>query len=166
VHWNGTRLPRMAVIPRLTVGQRALLLVYCTDHAITACSSCGRKIMLADLFPELWTDLRDACRCPQCRHNIAEPLHAHLTECSVLATRVSTRTRQTIVEERQAAVVRQDESEVRREVTLLRSQSTSAGLARCPVCHRGLSAASDIAVREGRVMHLACGSDQAAPAAS
>lgn len=155
----------MAVIPRLTVGQRALLLVYCTDHAIAACPGCGRKIMLADLFAELWTDPPDACRCP-CGHNFAELLHAHLTECPLIAARLSTRTRQTIVEERQAAVEREHESAVRREVTLLRSQPTSAGLARCRVCDRGLSAASDIAVRGGRVMHLACSRDRATPAAS
>jgi DNA-directed RNA polymerase subunit RPC12/RpoP len=161
------RLTHMAVTSRrLTVGQRALLLVYCTDHAITACPGCGCKIMVADLFSELWTDRSDPYRCPRCGHNVAESLHAHLTACSFLATRISTRTRQTIVEERQAAVVRKDESEGRREVTLLRSQSPSAGLARCPVCHRGLSAASDIVIREGRVVHLACGKDHSAPAAS
>ena len=121
--------------------------------------------MLADLFAELWTDPPDACRCP-CGHNFAELLHAHLTACSYLATRVSTRTRQTIVEERQAAVVGEHQSAVRREATLLRSQATSAGLARCPVCHRGLSAASDIVVRDGRVMHLACGKDLTERAAS
>ena len=38
---------------RLTLGERALLLVCCTDHPI-ATGRCGREIRLAHIYAELW----------------------------------------------------------------------------------------------------------------
>ena len=150
----------------LTAGQRALLLTCCTDHAITACAGCGRKIMLSDLFAHLW-HRPEACRCPRCGHNMGESLRAHVSACPFIAGAVATRTRQTIVRERQADVVREHASEVRRRDTHLQpGLRTGPGLARCPVCHRGLSAASDIVIRDGQAMHLGCSQDQTTSAAS
>jgi hypothetical protein len=155
------------MIPRrLTAGQRALLVTCCTDHAIFACAGCGRKVMLADLFAQLWADRPDFYPCPSCGSSVAGALHAHFTGCPFIAGMVSTRTRRAIVEERQPTPVREVESERGRDVTAKRRRRVWGGLPRCSICRRRLSASSNIVILNGQAIHLACRPNQATPAAS
>ena len=143
---------------RLTVGQRALLLVYCTDHAIAACKGCGQAITLADLFAHLWTVHPSTYECPHCGSNVADSIHQHLSSCPFIGEAASNRTRQIVAEVHETLVVPDADGEARRE---LAARSTESGLIRCAICRRGLSAASDIIIREGHLMHPACAETQA-----
>jgi hypothetical protein len=144
---------------RLTVGQRALLLVYCTDHALASCGGCGREIVLADLFADLWTDHPKAYDCPRCGTSVAEAIQAHLGACPFIAEVASSRTRQIVNGVREAfSWLGSDDGESR--PATVPPPSRTSGLVRCAVCRRGVFAASDIAIRDGQVVHLACDSQQ------
>ena len=138
---------------RLTVGQRALLLVYCTDHAIAACKDCGQAITLADLFARLWTVPSSSYDCPRCSADVGDSIHKHLSACPFIGE--ASRTQQV---RREMFVAPDEAGPARRE---LAPQSTESGLVRCAICRRGLSAASDMVIREGHLIHPACAENQA-----
>jgi hypothetical protein len=162
---DSLRLGGVMAARRLTVGQRALLLVYCTDHAIASCGGCGREIALADLFADLWTDHPKAYDCPRCATNVAEAIQAHLGACPFIAEVSSSRTRQIVDGVKEAfSWLGSDDGETRPSV--VPPLSRSSGLVRCAVCRRGVFAASDIAIRDGQVVHLACDAQRGEPAAS
>jgi hypothetical protein len=150
---------------RLTVGQRALLLVYCTDHAIASCSGCDREITLADLFADLWTDHPNAYDCPRCGTNVADSIQGHLGACPFIAEVSSSRTSQ-IVDGVKEAFTWLGSHDGDTRPTAAPPLSRSPGLVRCAVCRRGVFAASDIAIRDGQVVHLACDARRGEPAAS
>ena len=86
----------------LTLGQRALLVQYCTDHPVASCATCRRALTLSELFEELWSLPRIRYDCPSCGADVADSLYAHISECRLIAQGGSTRTRQTIAGARRA----------------------------------------------------------------
>jgi len=74
----------------LTPEERALVFVYCSQHAVARCPSCDRSFR----FSELAADLMGGGRtniCPQCRRDLTEDVRAHLFSCAMLPSEVRRR---------------------------------------------------------------------------
>lgn len=82
----------------LTGEERALVFVYCSDHAVAHCQSCNESFR----FMELGADMMGSGRtnlCRGCRRDLTEQVRAHLFRCVTLPAEI----RQKALEVREAA---------------------------------------------------------------
>src|SRR5262245_2877799 len=120
-HVNCTR-PRT-----LTMDERTLLFVYCTDHVVAQCLSCGLSFRLAELAADPLGGGR-AYQCARCRKGLTENVRTHLYGCTMLPSEVRLRAQavrkaaQHLVKESQQVRDRSDVLIREAEAALFRSQ--------------------------------------------
>ena len=83
----------------LTPEERALLFVYCFDHAVAQCLACGLGFRMTELASDLGGGRTNLC--PRCRTDLTESVRGHLYRCAQLPSE----TRQRAQEVRDAAQV-------------------------------------------------------------
>jgi hypothetical protein len=74
----------------LTADERQLVFLYCADHVVAQCLSCG----LSFRYTELAADPLDGRRtnlCPRCRKDLTENVRSHLYGCAMLPSEVRLR---------------------------------------------------------------------------
>jgi len=71
----------------LTMDERTLLFVYCTDHVVAQCLSCGLSFGLAELAVDPLGGGR-AYQCPRCRKGLTENVRTHLYGCAMLPSEI------------------------------------------------------------------------------
>src|SRR5262249_3459495 len=77
----------------LTAEERALIFVYCSDHAVARCPACADSFR----FTELGVDVLGGNRtnlCPRCRTDLTENVRAHLFGCVLLPSDLRQRTQE------------------------------------------------------------------------
>ena len=75
----------------LTLDERILLFVYCTDHVVAQCLRCSLTFRLAELAAvPLWVESR-AYQCPRCRKALTENVRTHLYGCAKLPSEIRLR---------------------------------------------------------------------------
>ena len=70
----------------LTPEERALLFLYCSDHAVAKCLWCVVGFRMTELATDPLGGRTN--RCPQCRKNLTESIRAHLYGCIVLPSEI------------------------------------------------------------------------------
>ena len=75
----------------LTLQERALLFVYCLDHAVAYCLGCDTRFRMAELAVDPVGVLTNLC--PRCRRNLTESIRAHLYGCAMAPAEVRLRAR-------------------------------------------------------------------------
>jgi hypothetical protein len=74
----------------LTPEERALVFLYCSDHAVARCPACD----ISYRYTELAADILGGNRtnmCPRCRRDLTEAVRAHLFRCAMLPSAVRLR---------------------------------------------------------------------------
>jgi hypothetical protein len=79
----------VAVSGRLTSGQRAQLVLHCSDHFVGCCGTCQLDLSLADVFAQLGGNRPHVC--PRCGDNVASALAAHISTCQFIDAGLSAR---------------------------------------------------------------------------
>src|SRR5262245_50037066 len=74
----------------LTLDERTLLFVYCTEHVVAQCLPCGLSFCLAELAADPLGGSR-AYQCPRCRKGLTENVRTHLYGCAMLPVEVRLR---------------------------------------------------------------------------
>jgi hypothetical protein len=64
----------------LTLGQRAALLLHCTDHPVAVCPQCSAAVSIADIATDAFMSHPDYC--PRCATDLTTSLRKHLDECT------------------------------------------------------------------------------------
>jgi hypothetical protein len=77
----------MAGSGRLTSGQQAQLILFCSDHPVGFCETCQCDLALADLFASFLSHCPH--RCPRCGSDVASSLHGHISMCRFIAQGVA-----------------------------------------------------------------------------
>jgi hypothetical protein len=72
----------------LTMDERTLLFVYCTDHVVAQCLPCGLSFRLAELAADPLGDGGRVYQCPRCRKALTENVRAHLYGCAKLPSEI------------------------------------------------------------------------------
>ena len=67
---------------RLTPEERALLLLYCSNHAVAKCVACGVSFRLMELATDVLGGHSNLC--PRSRRDLTEAARAHLFSCELL----------------------------------------------------------------------------------
>ena len=70
----------------LTPEERALLFVYCSDHAVAKCVPCGLEFPMMKLAADPLGPRTNLC--PRCRTDLTEGVRAHLFTCPTLPDEV------------------------------------------------------------------------------
>jgi len=71
----------------LTPEERALVFLYCSEHAVARCAVCD----ISYHYNQLAADILDGRRtnmCPRCRQDLTEVVRAHLFRCAMLPSEV------------------------------------------------------------------------------
>jgi hypothetical protein len=68
----------------LTAEERALIFLYCHDHAVARCLSCNVSLWFTELAADPLGGHTNLC--PRCRHDLTEGVRAHLYRCTTLPT--------------------------------------------------------------------------------
>ena len=71
----------------LTMDERTLLFVYCTDHVVAQCLACGLSFRVAELAADPLGGNR-AYQCPRCRKALTEYVRTHVYGCARLPAEV------------------------------------------------------------------------------
>ena len=74
---------------RLTPEERHLLILYCSDHIVAQCLSCGLSFRLMELASELLGSRTSLCR--TCHKDLTVNVRAHLYGCAMLPSEVRRR---------------------------------------------------------------------------
>jgi hypothetical protein len=69
----------------LTLGQRAALILYCTDHPVTVCPQCSEAVRIASIATDAFMSRPDYC--PRCTADLTTSLRKHLDECTRIRMR-------------------------------------------------------------------------------
>ena len=67
---------------QLTLGERALLLIGCTDHSIAECRNCGCAVSLAHVY--VYLSESPYCFCPRCGNDLTADVRAHARMCPII----------------------------------------------------------------------------------
>jgi hypothetical protein len=94
----------------LTPDERHLLFVYCSDHVVAQCLSCGLSFRMTELAADPLGGGRTNL-CPRCRKDLTENVRAHLYGCAKLSAEV--RLRAHALREAAQRLVRQTQEVVR-----------------------------------------------------
>jgi hypothetical protein len=73
----------------LTAEERHLLFVYCSDHAVAQCLSCGLRFRMMELAADPLDSRTNLC--PRCRKDLTENVRTHLYRCAMLPSEVRLR---------------------------------------------------------------------------
>jgi hypothetical protein len=73
----------------LTGDERHLLFVYCSDHVVAQCLSCGLSFRMMELAADPLGSRTNMC--PRCRKDLTENVRAHLYGCTMLPSEVQRR---------------------------------------------------------------------------
>ena len=73
----------------LTAEERHLLFVYCSDHAVAQCLSCGLSFRMMELAADPLDSRTNMC--PRCRKDLTENVRTHLYGCAMLPPEVRLR---------------------------------------------------------------------------
>ena len=73
----------------LTAEERHLLFVYCSDHAVAQCLSCGLSFRMMELAADPLDSRTNLC--PRCRKDLTENVRTHLYGCAMLPSEVRLR---------------------------------------------------------------------------
>ena len=119
----------------LTPEERRLLFVYCSDHPVAKCLSCGLLYRMVELAADPLGARTNLC--PRCRGDLTESARAHLYSCVVLPSELRLRTQQVrdaaqlLIKRSQQTIDRSDVMIREAEVHLLeRQQALRAMMAR------------------------------------
>jgi len=72
--------------------ERALLFMYCFDHAVAACTACAKTYRQTELGSDMIGNRSHLC--PTCREDLTETMRQHLYGCGKLPDNVSARARE------------------------------------------------------------------------
>jgi hypothetical protein len=64
----------------LTLGQRAALLLHCTDHPVAVCPQCLEAVSIANIATDAFMSRPDYC--PWCTTDLTTSLRKHLDKCT------------------------------------------------------------------------------------
>ena len=83
----------------LTAEERALIFIYCSDHAVAKCTACDQAFRFDELsvrFLKEGGDLLDGSTnlCPHCRRDLTESLRVHLFGCAMVPSEIRDRARE------------------------------------------------------------------------
>jgi hypothetical protein len=70
----------------LTVEERALIFIYCSDHAVARCLSCDVSLRFTELGADVLGGRTNMC--PRCRKDLTENVRAHLYRCATVPAEV------------------------------------------------------------------------------
>jgi hypothetical protein len=70
----------------LTADERALLFLYCSEHAVAECLACGLSFRFTELAADPLGSRTNMC--PRCRKDLTENLRAHVYGCPLLPAAV------------------------------------------------------------------------------
>jgi len=73
----------------LSAQERALLVYYCRDHVVGYCSACAIHFRLSEIAADSLNN--SFYRCPYCREDLTDTVHAHLYGCARLPAAVRRR---------------------------------------------------------------------------
>jgi len=96
----------------LTAEERALLFVFCSNHAVAQCLACGLSFRLLELAADGLGSRTNLC--PRCRRDLTENVRAHLFGCVQLPSEIRQRSRdvrdaaQRLIKQSQQAIERSD----------------------------------------------------------
>src|SRR5512138_1003674 len=76
----------------LTPEERALLFVYCSDHLVARCHSCGLAFHMTELAADPLGGGTNLC--PRCRKDLTESVRGHLYSCVTLPSEMKQRTQE------------------------------------------------------------------------
>lgn len=76
----------------LTAEERTLLFVFCSDHAVAYCVSCGLSFRLMELGADSVAARTNLC--PRCRRDLTETARAHIFRCVTLPSELRQRTQE------------------------------------------------------------------------
>jgi hypothetical protein len=109
----------------LTADERALIFVYCTDHIVAQCLSCGLDFRIMELATDPLADRTNMC--PRCRKNLTENVRTHLYGCAKVPAEV--RLRAQALREAAQLLVRQSQELVENADARIREAETALFLA-------------------------------------
>lgn len=70
----------------LSSEERALLFLFCWDHAVAECPTCAKGYRQTELASDLFSGREQ--QCPQCRAELIDSVRAHLYNCAMLPAEV------------------------------------------------------------------------------
>src|SRR5262245_5968097 len=73
----------------LTPEERALIFVYCSDHVLAQCPTCGSDVRAIELSADFLA--ADTNLCPKCWRDLTEEIRSHLFGCGMLPAEVRRR---------------------------------------------------------------------------
>lgn len=76
----------------LTAEERALLFVYCSNHAVAQCLACGISLTLSELAADTLGGRTNLC--PRCRRDLTVNVRAHVYGCVQLPSEMRLRTQE------------------------------------------------------------------------
>ena len=76
----------------LTPEERALLFVYCSNHSVARCHSCGLDFHMTELAADPLGGRTNLC--PRCRKDLTESIQGHLYSCVTLPSEMKQRTQE------------------------------------------------------------------------
>jgi ribosomal protein S27E len=109
----------------LTADERHLLFVYCRDHIVAQCLSCGLSFRLMELAADPLGGRTNIC--PRCRKDLTENVRTHLYGCAKLPAEV--RLRAQALREAAQRLVRQSQELVENADVRIREAETALFLA-------------------------------------
>ena len=118
----------------LTAEERALLFVYCFNHAVARCLACDIGFRFMELAADPLGSRTNLC--PRCRTNLTENVRSHLYRCTTLPTEVRLaaqavrETAQRLLKQSHQVMDRSDVLIQQAEVSLFESQKRLRAMAR------------------------------------
>jgi len=100
----------------LTPEERALLFVYCSEHAVARCLSCDRDFRMTQLAADLFDGRTNLC--PRCRADLTENVRGHLFTCVTLPSEIRRRTQD--VRDAAQRLIKQSRQTIERSDVLIR----------------------------------------------
>jgi len=76
----------------LTADERALLFLYCSDHAVAHCLGCEIRFSMTQLAADPLGARTNLC--PRCRRDLTESARAHVYTCAMAPAEIRLRARQ------------------------------------------------------------------------
>jgi hypothetical protein len=71
----------------LTVQERGLLFIHCSEHAVASCGQCDADYRLMELAADVFRGLSHLC--PKCREDLSPSTRDHLASCTVLRAQIA-----------------------------------------------------------------------------
>jgi len=104
----------------LTLEERALLFVYCSDHVVADCLSCFMSFRLIELAADPLGGRTNLC--PRCRKDLTQNVRSHLFSCVELPSEIRERTRE-VREAAQILIKRSHELSNRSDVLMREAEA-------------------------------------------